>query len=231
MEPVHLLARDVRERLNALEGSSNITSYWYGLKEAATALVDALQAKSPPPWDSFAPWPKNTYCIARLPAPGHPDCGRPAEYIVWGKLFDKEELGPRCQECLTRERAARNRSDNPQQSAIYRIPVFDRPEDGEEAETPVQSSQPKARKPPAPAKPTTFYLSDISVIPDFHRFAIVLDVKKQTKVVVESRADGVHTMSYRNRPPAERARERASTFFPDSYLCRVVHGKTERIEK
>ena len=26
-------------------------------------------------------------------------CGKPARYIVWGKLFDPEYLGPRCEDC------------------------------------------------------------------------------------------------------------------------------------
>ncbi len=31
-------------------------------------------------------------------------CGKPAEFIVWGKLYDPDALGPRCYDCAPPQR-------------------------------------------------------------------------------------------------------------------------------
>jgi hypothetical protein len=54
---------------------------------------------------------------------GDERCGKPAEFIVWGKLFDPDALGPRCYDC-----AAAQVGHNPLRLndnisyAVYRLP-------------------------------------------------------------------------------------------------------------
>jgi hypothetical protein len=51
---------------------------------------------------------------------GNDNCGKPARYIIWGKLFDKDKLGPRCEDCAVDQvgwQALRDPS-----YAIYKLP-------------------------------------------------------------------------------------------------------------
>lgn len=54
-------------------------------------------------------------------------CGKPALYIVWGRLFDPEMLGPRCATCVIDQLVAAKYStysalDKDKGYAIYHIP-------------------------------------------------------------------------------------------------------------
>lgn len=52
----------------------------------------------------------------------HQRCGKPAQYIVWGKLFPKEALGPRCYECAAEQVGHHGLvPGNPQGYAIHHL--------------------------------------------------------------------------------------------------------------
>jgi hypothetical protein len=74
----------------------------------------------------------------------HEYCGKPAEYIVWGKLFPSEALGPRCADCVA-EQLPTVRLDRLDQYAIYRLPApLSEVPGGEESEAvPVQRVEPR----------------------------------------------------------------------------------------
>lgn len=48
-------------------------------------------------------------------------CGKPAEFIVWGKLFPPDALGPRCYDCAA-EQIGHNALAARSGYAIYRLP-------------------------------------------------------------------------------------------------------------
>lgn len=54
---------------------------------------------------------------------GH-HCGKPAEFIVWGKLFDPDALGPRCYDCAAEQIGHHALAANNQRFAyaVYRLP-------------------------------------------------------------------------------------------------------------
>lgn len=213
MDSIHEDIGALRAAIAETEEHPNQTYPWYDLRQKAQVLIDEMTKPPPAPWDMWAP-PRPVVCLGEL---GDGRCGRPATFIVWGKLYEKEELGPRCGECLAIDRRRRNRGEVNGNEAIYRIAEPD-----EEAKTPVQSSQPRrqfGKKPDAPA--ATYRLGELHVVPDFHRFAVCVHAYK---VVVESRDGGVHTMSYRNFPPAKLARERASTRYPEAKIYRLKFG-------
>lgn len=59
-------------------------------------------------------------CRREFPERSYERCGKPAEYIVWGKLFPKEALGPRCRDCLVDQCGHRAPVDS--SYAIYKLP-------------------------------------------------------------------------------------------------------------
>ena len=53
---------------------------------------------------------------------GEERCGKPAEFIVWGKLFPLDALGPRCYDCAAEQVGHRGLAvGNPQGYAIYHL--------------------------------------------------------------------------------------------------------------
>lgn len=62
-------------------------------------------------------------CRREFPERSYERCGKPAKYIVWGKLFPKEALGPRCRDCLEDQCGHRGPTDPIY--AIYDLPDFD----------------------------------------------------------------------------------------------------------
>ncbi|HEY0280010.1 MAG TPA: hypothetical protein VGC32_17230 [Solirubrobacterales bacterium] len=59
-------------------------------------------------------------------------CGKPAEFIVWGKLFHPDALGLRCYDCAASQIGHHplRRNDNISY-AVYRLPSETRREDEE----------------------------------------------------------------------------------------------------
>jgi hypothetical protein len=54
---------------------------------------------------------------------GDERCGKPAEFIVWGKLFDPDALGPRCYDCAAGQIGHNAlQHGNPQAYAVYTFP-------------------------------------------------------------------------------------------------------------
>lgn len=54
-------------------------------------------------------------CRREFPERAYERCGKPAKYIVWGKLFPKEHLGPRCEDCAYDQLGA---------TAVHRIEIY-----------------------------------------------------------------------------------------------------------
>jgi hypothetical protein len=58
---------------------------------------------------------------------GDERCGNPAEFIVWGKLFSPDALGPRCYDCAAEQVGHHGlRPGNPDGYAIYHLAERDR---------------------------------------------------------------------------------------------------------
>lgn len=64
--------------------------------------------------------PQKLACRREFPERSYERCGKPAEFIVWGKLFPKEALGPRCRDCL--EDQCGHRAPGDPSYAIYHLP-------------------------------------------------------------------------------------------------------------
>jgi hypothetical protein len=64
-------------------------------------------------------WPET--CRRDLPGQNGERCNLPAKYIVWGKLFAPEHLGPRCEDCLLDQQPSL-RLYQLDQYAIYKLP-------------------------------------------------------------------------------------------------------------
>jgi hypothetical protein len=64
--------------------------------------------------------PERLACRREFPERSYERCGKPAEFIVWGKLFDKEALGPRCRNCV--EDQCGHRAPVDPSYAVYKLP-------------------------------------------------------------------------------------------------------------
>lgn len=60
-------------------------------------------------------------CRREFPALNFKRCGKPAKYIVWGKLFDLECLGPRCEDCA-RDQLGTATMSRLNDYAVYKLP-------------------------------------------------------------------------------------------------------------
>jgi len=69
-------------------------------------------------------------CRREFPERSYERCGKPATHIVWGKLFDKDALGPRCEDCLVEQLGWRLAKDPA--CAIYKLPTQPSPGSGSE---------------------------------------------------------------------------------------------------
>lgn len=77
------------------------------------------------------PTPADEYCRNWVPKPpyGNEDrCGNPATFIIWGKMFPPEMLGPRCETCAYDQLTAAgyhtySALDKKKGYAIYHLPA------------------------------------------------------------------------------------------------------------
>lgn len=63
---------------------------------------------------------RGEFCHNRL-EPSDEWCGKPAEFIVWGKLYPAEALGPRCYDCAAAQIGHHGLYPN-SHHAIYHLP-------------------------------------------------------------------------------------------------------------